>query len=64
MIERAQQTRAAFLRFKEWLAKRQQATAQEHAGESISESGQNGSNPLPTFREWLAEQESRPGEGS
>jgi uncharacterized protein (DUF433 family) len=64
VIERAKQTHATFQSFKEWLAKRQQTEAQENAAESTTEAGQTGSGGLPTFREWLAEQESRPKMGS
>jgi uncharacterized protein (DUF433 family) len=56
VIEQAKQTRATFLRFKEWLTERDKV-------ESTSGSSRNGSVPFPTFREWLAEQESRPVEG-
>lgn len=58
VIERAKHTHAAFLAFKDWLAKRRQAEAQETAEESTSASAENGSERLPTFREWLAERES------
>jgi uncharacterized protein (DUF433 family) len=57
VIEQAAQTRAAFLSFKAWLAQRQQNA------ESPSENGRTDSAPLPTFREWLAEQESQPVKG-
>lgn len=52
VIERAQQTRTAFLRLKDWLAKRWQTDAQENAEEPASPSGENGSQHLPTFHEW------------
>ena len=55
VVERAKQTHATFVRFKDWLTKRQQAAPADE---------RNGSNGFPTFREWLAEQESRPVEGS
>jgi uncharacterized protein (DUF433 family) len=64
VIERAQQTHATFLSFKEWLARRRQAEAQENGDESPAASGRSGSGELPTFREWLAEQELRPAKGS
>lgn len=64
VIERAKQTHATFLRFKEWLAKRQQAEAQERAEEATPPSGENGSERMPTFREWLAQQESMPEKGT
>src|SRR5215510_2994614 len=56
VIEKAKQTHATLLRFKEWLVQRQEAAAQEHHAEVTSESGRNGSRPFPTFKEWLAEQ--------
>jgi len=59
VIERAKQTHATFLRFKEWLVKRQQSEAAENAGASGSDTGKTGSGRLPTFREWLAEQAPR-----
>jgi uncharacterized protein (DUF433 family) len=59
IIERAQQTHAAFLSFKEWLARRRQAGAQENGDESPAASGRSGCGEFPTFREWLAEQELR-----
>jgi uncharacterized protein (DUF433 family) len=64
VIENAKQTHAAFLSFKEWLVQRNEATAQEHTAEVTSESLRSGSGRFPTFREWLAERESRPLEGS
>src|SRR5579871_6530973 len=57
VIERAKQTHATFLKFKDWLAKRQQAEAQENAEESASSGGEGNSKLLPSFREWLAEEE-------
>jgi uncharacterized protein (DUF433 family) len=64
VIEQAKQTHAAFMSFKEWLVQRQQAAAQESAAETTSESGPKGSNGFPTFREWVAERESRSVKGS
>jgi uncharacterized protein (DUF433 family) len=63
LVEQARQTHATFLRFREWLAERQEAEAQEHTAEVTSGTGRNRSGRSPTFREWLAERESRPGEG-
>jgi uncharacterized protein (DUF433 family) len=57
VIEQAKQTRATFLRFKEWLTEREKAAAQESVAESTLGSGRNGFPPFPTFREWLAEQD-------
>lgn len=54
VMERAKQTHAAFLSFKDWLAKRQQ----DETRESTSTSSENGSEPLPSFQEWLAQQKS------
>jgi uncharacterized protein (DUF433 family) len=59
VIERAKKTHAAFVSFKEWLVQRQQAAAQDNSG-----NGPNGSNGFPTFREWVAERESRSTKGS
>ncbi len=56
--ERAQETRAAFLRFKDWVVKRRQADGQERAENSAASNGTRNPEPLPTFREWLAQQES------
>lgn len=54
LIEQGKQTRARFQRFRAWLADREQAEAREAADEaSQAEAGQ-----LPTFQEWLDEQES------
>jgi uncharacterized protein (DUF433 family) len=64
VIERARQTHATFLRFKDWLTERRPAEAREQAAESTSESDRTDSHRFPGFREWLAEQESRPGEGA
>ncbi len=54
VIEHAKQTHATFLCFKRWLAEREQTAAKEKA----TDSGTN-SDRLPTFREWLVEQDSR-----
>lgn len=56
--ERAEVTHAAFLRFKDWLVKRRQAEAQENAEESTTANGGCDIRQLPTFHEWLAQQES------
>lgn len=58
VMARAKQTHAAFLRFKDWLAKRRQAEAKEDAEQSTAANGENDSEHLPSFREWLAQQES------
>jgi uncharacterized protein (DUF433 family) len=64
VIEQAKLTHAAFMSFKEWLVQRQQAAAQEPSAEATSESGPKKSNGFPTFREWVAERESRSVKGS
>ncbi len=61
VIEQAKQTHAAFMSFKEWLVQRQQAAAREISAESTSG---NGPKRFPTFREWVAEKESRSAKGS
>jgi uncharacterized protein (DUF433 family) len=64
VIENAKQTRATLLRFKEWLARREESTPRHAEPHVTSESGGNGSRQFPTFKEWLAERESRPEERS
>lgn len=54
VIERAKQVHATFMSFKDWLAKRRQAETKEDTDELPSETVR-----FPTFREWLAEQDSR-----
>jgi uncharacterized protein (DUF433 family) len=63
VIERAKQTHAAFLRFKDWLANRKRAEARENADKSTPETGRTSSGLMPTFRKWL-EEESRSNAGS
>jgi hypothetical protein len=63
VIEQAKKSHEAFLRFKDWLAKRQSADEEEGTAGAASGAESNRSGRLPTFREWLAEQESRPSEG-
>jgi uncharacterized protein (DUF433 family) len=62
VIEQAKKTHALFLRFEEWLTKRKEDEARELAAEAVADNGQ--SAKFPSFREWMKEQESRPGEGS
>ena len=64
LIERMRETHDTLLRYKEWLANRDQADPQNLNVEATSQSGQNGSRLFPTFKEWLAEQQSRPTQGS
>jgi uncharacterized protein (DUF433 family) len=58
VIDQARQTRATFLRFKEWLARRQEAEAQERLSESKAGNGKQEPSRFPTFHEWLAVRES------
>jgi len=64
VIRKAKETHATFLRFKDWLAEREEsATGTANTGVTPGGSG-NGCKGFPTFKEWLAEQESRPEERS
>jgi uncharacterized protein (DUF433 family) len=65
VIEQAKKTHATFLKFKEWLDERQQTQGMglDSQAESASGNGQSCLDSFPTFREWLAEQESRPLKG-
>src|SRR5271167_1273186 len=47
VIEQAKQTHATFMSFKEWLAERKQAEAQEPNTASTSGNGRDGSNGFP-----------------
>src|SRR5262249_43664816 len=53
VTERAKQTHDAFVQFKNWLAQREQAEAQQDAAGSSSAAGGAGPGRVPTFREWL-----------
>ena len=64
LIEKMRETHATFLRFKEWLASREKADAQNRSVEAASDSSQNGSDRFPSFQEWVAERASRPRDGS
>jgi hypothetical protein len=64
VIEQMEQTRSTFLSFKKWLASRDEADAEALDDEGASGSAENGRRPIPTFKEWLAEEESRPIKGS
>jgi uncharacterized protein (DUF433 family) len=64
VIERAKQTHATFLRFQDWLAQRRQIEAQKDAEESPSACGEKGRERLPTFQEWLTQQESMSEKGT
>ena len=54
VIEQAKRTHEAFLGFKQWLDER-------NGKEAAADSANGG---FPAFREWFAQQESRPAEGS
>jgi len=64
VIAKAKETHATFLRFKDWLAQREECAARQRNQEATSGGGHNGPGELPTFIEWLAEQKSRPEERS
>jgi uncharacterized protein (DUF433 family) len=55
MMEKAKNTRAAFLYFKQLLADREQLE---------STAARNGAKAIPAFREWLAERQGSVAEGS
>ncbi len=64
VIEQAEQTRAALLSFKDWLAQREKADPRGQASEGTAGSNGVEAAPRPTFREWFAEQEAGRREGS
>ncbi len=64
VIAKAKETHATFLRFKDWLAQREECAAKQRNQEATSGGGRNGPREFPTFKEWLAERESRPEERS
>jgi uncharacterized protein (DUF433 family) len=64
VIERAERAHAIFMRFRDWIAARREAETRELAAAAVSTGGGAGSRPFPTFRQWLAETESRPAKGS
>ena len=55
VIERAEETRAAFIKFKEWLAARHRADADERKQDSAT-----GGVHFPSFRDWVTQQQSGP----
>ncbi len=64
VIERAQRTHLTFTKFRECLAKRQEAEVQANDRVDTSPpSNRNGPGRFPTFKEWLAERETRPEDG-
>jgi uncharacterized protein (DUF433 family) len=64
VIEQAKKTHDTFLKFKQWLDERQKVESKEQAEELMSENGPTGNGRFPSFREWLAEQESQAAQGS
>ncbi len=62
--EKARQSRATFLRFKEWLAQREKEVSQTQEARATEDGDGNRSGSFPTFREWIAQETSRPAEGS
>jgi uncharacterized protein (DUF433 family) len=64
VVAKAKETHATFLRFKNWLAQRAEFAARQHNKGATSASGHNGPSQFPTFRQWLADQKSRPEERS
>lgn len=56
VAEQAKRTHERFMRFREWLAKRD-AELQAEVGRSTDPSGRT---KFPSFREWLAQQDSQP----
>ena len=63
VVEKAEKTRAALLSFKQWLAQREMAEAEDQATERETKTARPNSRRLSTFKEWLAERESRSGGG-
>ena len=64
VVERAEETHSTFLRFQEWLARRDEVTARDRDDESASENARSGSEEFPTFKEWLLQQETIPKAGA
>lgn len=58
VIERAKETHATFLKFKEWLAERERTLSRESASEPDEETEHVIPRRPPTFKQWRAEQES------
>jgi uncharacterized protein (DUF433 family) len=63
VIEQAKRTRELLLKFKQWLTRRQEEEKGKADDNGGSNGGSRGGSPLPSFRQWLTEQESRPVEG-
>jgi uncharacterized protein (DUF433 family) len=54
VIERAEKTHAEFVRFKNWLAEREQSAAADDDGSDSPNPRPNGGR-VPTLKQWLAE---------
>jgi hypothetical protein len=61
VAEKAKKTHEAFVKFRQWLAERDQGRAGADSRPSPSIAAANG---LPAFREWIAEREAHAGERS
>jgi hypothetical protein len=61
VAEKAKNTHEAFLKFRQWLAERDQDRAGADSPQSPSGAAANG---LPAFREWIAQAEAHAGERS
>jgi len=57
VAEKAKEIHALFLRFKEWVTERNREDEQER---EAARAANGGSAKFPSFREWLAEQDSKP----
>ncbi len=63
VIERAKHTQAILQKFREWLARRDEEEARGRLEEVGPGEGPDGHGRIPSFREWLVEQRSRPANG-
>lgn len=64
VIEKAKEIHSTFLSFRQWLARREEAESREQPAEVNPEDGRSNSGRFPSFKEWLAEQQSRTGAGA
>lgn len=64
VIEQAKKTHVVLVRFQEWLARRKEEDALELAADAAAANGRSASDKLPSFREWMKEQESLPEGGA
>jgi hypothetical protein len=63
MAEKAKETHAKFLSFRQWLKERESAAAHGQADELAPGNRGADSNSFPTFQEWLVQRESRSADG-